>query len=376
MMVSAAIGGYRLGLIRRSLSWVGMMAGLLLGARFLPEVVTLFRNTDPIGRLIAAAGFFLAASFAGQAVGNLVGRKVHLLLPDYTRVVDRVGGSVAGVAGVVVALWLFLPAATDVPGVVAQLVRSSVIARTIDETAPEPPNALKALRGLVGEGQFPKVFDALRPSPKLGPPPSASGLTGELAGAVSASTVRVEGQACDRMQEGSGFVVAPGLVVTNAHVVAGEDRTELIRTDGTRVRARVVAFDPKRDLALLEAPQIDRDPLPMGDSEVTMIGAVFGYPGGGPLELSPFEIRDEVTAVGRDLYDASQTRRKVLILASALAPGDSGAALIDSAGRLVGVAFAIAPDRPGTAYALDLAELHAVLGAPRQATTDTGPCLH
>ncbi|MBI1843727.1 MAG: MarP family serine protease [Actinobacteria bacterium] len=376
MAVSAAIGGYRLGLITRSLSWVGMLAGLLFGARFLPEVVGLFRNADPVGRLVVAGGFFTAASFLGQAAGMVVGRKVHLILPASTRPIDRAGGSLAGVGGMLVALWLLLPAAVDVPGVVAQLVHGSRIAQAIDTAAPKPPNALRTLRGLVGEGQFPQVFEALRPSPRPGPPPIASGLNDAMATAVSASTVRVEGPACDRTQEGSGFVVAPGLVVTNAHVVAGEDSTELIRTDGRRVRARVVAFDPDRDLALLDAPGIDRNPLPMGDGHVGTIGAVFGYPGGGPLELSPFEISEEVTAVGRDLYDSRQTRRKVLVLASSLAPGDSGSALVDAAGSLVGVAFAIAPDRPGTAYALDLAELQALLDTPRPSTVDTGPCLH
>lgn len=353
-----------------------MLSGLLLGARLLPDVVALFKDADPVGRLIVAGGFFLSISFLGQAVGMLIGKKVHLKLPQSTKSVDRVGGSFAGVAGTAISLWLLLPAAVDVPGVVAQMVRNSRIAQAIDSTAPKPPNTLRALRGLVGEGQFPQVFEALRPAPKLGPPPIASGLSDEVATQVSASTVRVEGPACDRTQEGSGFVVAPELVVTNAHVVAGEDKTELIRTDGEHIKAKVIYFDPNRDLALLDAPNIDRNPLPMGVANVGTIGAVFGYPGGGPLELSPFEVREQVTAVGRDLYDSSQTRRKVLILASSLAPGDSGSALVDAAGRLVGVAFAIAPDRPGTAYALDLDELQAVLDAPRSSVVDTGPCLN
>jgi S1-C subfamily serine protease len=86
-------------------------------------------------------------------------------------------------------------------------------------------------------------------------------------------------------------------------------------------------------------------------------------------------VRDKVTAVGRDLYDEHETRRQVLILAADLAPGDSGAALVDPTGTVVGVAFAIAPDRPGTSYALDTSELRAALSAPRRAGTDTGDCL-
>jgi S1-C subfamily serine protease len=101
---------------------------------------------------------------------------------------------------------------------------------------------------------------------------------------------------------------------------------------------------------------------------------VFGYPGGGSLEISPFEVREAVEAVGRDLYGDGPTQRQVLVLASRLAPGDSGSALVNPDGAVVGAAFAIAPDREGTAYALDSDEVREALDAPR-APADTGPCL-
>ncbi|MBA3303084.1 MAG: trypsin-like peptidase domain-containing protein, partial [Acidimicrobiia bacterium] len=116
-------------------------------------------------------------------------------------------------------------------------------------------------------------------------------------------------------------------------------------------------------------------PLPLGGADVGTRGAVFGHPGGGALEISPFLLREEVEAVGRDLYGQRQTRRSILVLAADLAPGDSGAALVDATGAVAGVAFAIAPDRSGTAYALAVEELEAVLAAPVNAGTDTGPCL-
>jgi S1-C subfamily serine protease len=169
-------------------------------------------------------------------------------------------------------------------------------------------------------------------------------------------------------------VVEPGVVVTNAHVVAGESRTTIYEPSGRRVPATVVHFDPDRDLAVLQA-DVDAAPLRIGSAAIDTKGAVLGYPGGGPLTVSPFQVRDKVTAVGRDLYDAHETRRQVLILASNLAPGDSGAALVDAGGVVVGVAFAVAPDRPGTSYALDTSELRAALAAPRRANTSTGGCL-
>ena len=90
-------------------------------------------------------------------------------------------------------------------------------------------------------------------------------------------------------------------------------------------------------------------------------GAVFGHPGGGPLEASPFRVDRRIRAVGRDIYGAARTERDVLVLAADLEPGDSGSALVSPDGDVVGVAFAIAPDRPGVAYALTPAEVRAAL---------------
>jgi S1-C subfamily serine protease len=156
-------------------------------------------------------------------------------------------------------------------------------------------------------------------------------------------------------------------------VVAGPDSTELSAVAGSRAPAQVVMFDPETDLAVLTTGA-SAAALPIGGGEVGAQGAVFGYPGGGSLELSPFQVSENVEAVGRDLYGNGPTRRQVLILSSRLAPGDSGGALVDATGSVVGVAFAIAPDRPGTAYALHVDELREALAAPR-APADTGPCL-
>jgi len=373
LCVSAGLGGYRIGLVTRALSWFFMAIGIVVTARFLPDIIEVVNGPDPRGRLLIAIGVLLFGAFLGQAVGLLLGTRLHPVIPDSGRRLDKAGGAVAGVLGVLVGVWLLLPTMADVPGQISRQARSSSIARFVATTAPAPPDALQALRRLVGDTQFPRVFSALRPSLDTGPPPASSGLTQATLDAAVASTVRVEGPACGRIQEGSGFVVAPGIVVTNAHVVAGEDRTTLLERSGRRVSARVVYFDPDRDLAVLEG-DIRAPALSIGRGDIGDRGAVLGYPGGGPLDVSPFEVRDAVTALGRDLYDRHGTRRQVLILASDLAPGDSGAALVDPAGTVVGVAFAIAPDRPGTAYALSTTELQAALAAPR-GPADTGPCL-
>lgn len=374
LAVSAGVGGYRLGLVARALSWTGMAIGIVITARFLPDIIDAIKGPDPTGRLLIAVGILLAGAFVGQAIGLLVGSKVHLVMPPGGRPFDSAGGAIAGVLGVLIGVWLLLPTMGDVPGEMARQARNSTIARFIATNAPNPPDTLQTLRRLVGENQFPRVFSALRPSPDIGEPPAETGLSKVVLDRSILSTVRVEGPACGRIQEGSGFVVAPGIVVTNAHVVAGESRTTLVERSGRTVGATVVHFDPDRDLAVLAA-DVRGTPLPIAGADRGDAGAVLGYPGGGPLTVSPYKVGDVVTAVGRDLYDRKQTRRQVLILASDLRPGDSGAALVDADGAVAGVAFAIAPDRPGTSYALATSELRAALTAPRVEEADTGPCL-
>lgn len=375
--VSAVLGGWRLGFLARATSWVGLAAGLVVSARVLPPVLQSFGAADPTSRLLVVAGILIGGAFLGQALGLIVGAQFHHALPfGPLRVVDRLLGGLAGLLGVLVALWAMLPAMADVPGWTARATRESVVARAIDRYGPQPPDALQALRRLVGDDRFPQVFAQLQPAEDAGPPPAASPLPPEVENRVRSSTVKVTGTACNRVQEGSGFTVAPDLVVTNAHVVAGEDDTAVLRPDGRRFRATVTVFDPDRDLAVLRAPGLGEASLAIGDAEVGEQGAVFGHPGGqDPIEVSPASISQRITAVGRDLYDSHETRRDVFVLAAELRPGDSGGPLVDTSGVVVGVAFAIAPDRPGTAYALTTAELRPVLGANRNTEVDTGPCL-
>ena len=371
----AGLAGYRIGLVARALSWVGLLVGLVVAARLLPLVLDRVVASQPGNRLLIALAVLLGGARGGQAVGLAVGGRASSVLPHASRPLDRAAGALVGGVGVLVAVWLLLPAMADVQGGAARLVRDSSIAEAIHDVAPDPPDAVAALRELVDESGIPRVFDDLRRAPETGPPPAASGVPQDVLQRAAASTVRVEGEACGRLQEGSGWVAAPGIVVTNAHVVAGEDGTVVFPEGGDDEEATVVAFDPARDLAVLAVPGLERPPLSLVDPGRGDVGAVLGHPGGGPLEVSPFEVVDQLEAQGRDLYDEQATLRSVLVLAAELAPGDSGAALVDPAGSVVGVAFAIAPDRSGTAYALDPEEVRAVLRTRADSAVDTGPCL-
>lgn len=373
--VAAAVGGFRLGFVARSTSWAGMAVGLLVAALLLPRILEKV-DWDDQALLFLAVTVLFAGAFLGQALGLLLGGQLRLgIETGKGRALDQVAGALAGMAGVLVLLWLILPTMASVPGWPARQARQSELAGWLHDSLPEAPDAFLALRQLVGEDRFPEVFDALQPAPEVGDPPEATGISPELSDRIVQSTVKVEGQACDRIQDGTGFVVAEDLVVTNAHVVAGEDSTEVERSDGTRVEVDVVAFDANRDLAVLRADGLGLPALTVGDAEEGDVGGVYGHPGGGPLEISPYQIAQEVQARGTDIYDRQSTERAVYFLAADLAPGDSGSALVDGDGEVVGVAFAIAPDRDGVAYALSDVELRAVLDGDLTTPVDTGPCL-
>ena len=375
--VSAVVGGYRLGFLARATSWIGLVIGLVIAAHFLPDVVNSLQDSPSGNKLLIVAATLIGAGFVGQALGLLIGSSFHARLPQGSvRQVDRAIGAVAGGIGVAVAVWLLLPAMSDVQGWSSQQVRNSAIARGIADVFPRPPDTLEALRRLVGSTNFPDVIDPSQPSPDSGTAPGVVPLSLAVQQRVSASTVKVEGIACRRIQDGSGFAAAFDEVVTNAHVVAGERQTSVITPSGRRLKATVVLFDPDRDLALLDVPGLDEAPLPITTARPGTDGAVFGHPNGQTdLAITPAAIRQQVTAVGRDLYDSHDTRRQVFILASNLAPGDSGGGLVNTAGDVVGVAFAIAPDRPGTAYALTSDELRPVLAQGGSTAVNTGPCL-
>ena len=378
-IVSAALGGFRVGFLARVASWIGVGIGFFLALRLLPTVLQTFELPTASGRLLVAVTVLIVGTFIGQAIGLVIGHRVRGVLPlGGARTVDRAVGGLAGALSIVVALWLFLPTLADVAGWPARQARGSVLARAVNSSFPEPPDATQSMRRLVDERGFPRVFEALQPAPDAGLPPVDSGLDPAVQATVTASTVKVMGEACRRIQEGSGFVITENVIVTNAHVVAGEDEVDVVRPDGKRLRAEVVVFDPKRDLAVLRVEKLAMASLGRANAEKGMTGAVFGHPGGQEqVRAAPARISDEVTADGQDIYGAD-TQRQVFILAANLRPGDSGGPLVDPEGKVVGVAFAIAPDRPGTAYALTGAELDGVLAQfnkDPEARPDTQSCL-
>lgn len=383
LVAAAALGGYRMGVVARLVSWVATLAGLLLAVRLLPAVLERLDNPGQATVLAVSIIVVVAGMFSGQAIGMAVGNRLRPpAVGGPLALADRVLGAAVGGAGVVLVLWLLMPLLTSSTGAVASVMANSVVARTVVNNLPEPPDAAQTLRTFVGDAPFPEVFEVLRPTPDLGPPPEASGLTAQVAQQVADSVVLVQATGCGRLQNGSGFVVPTQVggafvLVTNAHVVAGSSSVEVQRSDGRWFVATVVSFDPVRDVAVLSAPQVGRPPLSLAVGQTGSIGGVFGHPGGEPLRIAPARVSDEIDARGRDIYGRSGANRQVLELAAALAPGDSGSPMVTTDGSVIGQVFAVATDRSDVAYALTVGELGSVLqGVTASASAvDTGVCL-
>jgi Trypsin-like peptidase domain/Colicin V production protein len=379
-IATAAFTGYRFGLAARALSWAGLAVGLVIGVEFVDDVARALQGSTPRTRLLASLAFLLLVAVIGQSLGIALGSlaRRHLPATGGIRVADRVAGGITGVLGVLVVVWLLIPGLANAPGWTARAVRGSAIVRQIDRVAPKPPSSLSTLGRLVGDAPFPEVFRQLTSS-DVGSPPS-QGLPAAIATPVSAAVVKVEGQACDTIQQGSGFVASNGLVVTNAHVVAGERFTTVTVPSQGRLDALVVAFDPTRDLAVLRVRGLAVAPLPIVDAQIDETGGVFGYPGGGPESQAPARVAERIIAQGTDIYRSSPTQRDVLVLAAKLFPGNSGGPFVDTTGHVAGVAFAVDPGAASTAYALATDEVNAVLH-PVEASgggqlVDTGNCIN
>jgi len=197
----------------------------------------------------------------------------------------------------------------------------------------------------------------LESPPDPGPVPDHDGLDPALRERVAASTVRVSGIACGRSSEGSGFAIAEELIVTNAHVLLGVDRPVVEDLDGVTAEGTVVAFDAADDLALVRVEGASFVPLPLGRADDGTVGGVFGWEPGPELEVTPFRIDRPVTVRIDAVASDERVSRSAYLLAADIESGDSGAALVDATGTVVGVAYATTTRSASVAYAVRAGEV-------------------
>jgi S1-C subfamily serine protease len=354
LVVLAIINGYRRGAALQITAYLGLLLGLLIGALIAPPVAGLARS--PFGEAALALITLIAMAAIGDAIGWFVGAKVWAVTHrTVLGTVDSVAGSFVAIVAVLLTVWFIGSNLSQGPyQTLSNQIQGSRIIRGLDDALPQPPTLLSEVKNFLNKFGFPQVFAGLPPEP-AGPVKSpTSGQTAAAAKQALASTVRIEGQACGEIQEGSGFVAASNYVITNAHVVAGVRSPVVQAQNGGSQPGTVVLYDPRMDIAIL---RIGHAPGPVLSIDATDVargadGAVLGYPGGGPLKYGPGAVRRDLEAVGRDIYGRSVVTRDVYELQAIVRPGNSGGPFVLVSGTVAGVVFAASTADPNVGYAL------------------------
>ncbi|MCS5729959.1 MarP family serine protease [Herbiconiux moechotypicola] len=370
--VLAVLGGWRRGALVTAASLAGIVAGAFLASLVAPGVVdwlAAFGWSSALQRAVAAGVVLLLCMGLAITVLSVVARLLRRVIGSVRigRGIDSLGGAVLGLLTWAVVVWLlagFLQTTGIVP--VTQLVASSRVVAALDSVAPVPAeDALDTIDSALDDSGFPEVFafgvETILDAPA--PDPDVPAAVNDAAGGV----VRILSSApsCGSDAEGSGWVVAPERVMTNAHVVAGSEQSYVqVGGVGELHKATLVVFDPDRDLAVLAVPGLGVDPLPTG-TELTGgdSAVVAGYPENGGYTTATARVREVLDAVGRDIYEQDAVTREIYSLRGTVRPGNSGGPLFDASGTVVGVVFARSTIDSDTGYAMTLDEIAPVLAA-------------
>lgn len=376
-LLSALVRGREIGFVQQLCSTVGFFLGLFLGSLLEPHTVALVHS--PLSRSLVTLGTTLGSAFILLAVGETVGiRLKHRVREHRLNKLDNGFGAVLSMISVLVAVWLVAAIMLKLPYPEVQNdIRDSRIVRLLTNNLPDAPSVIARFGHLIDPNGFPDVFIGAEPNPpaQINLPPSSA-----LAAAVQkdrASVVKVEGQGCGGIVEGSGFVVGDDLVATNAHVVAGVSNPYVQDTNGSH-RAIPIWFDANLDFAVLRVSNLAGGPLVMSGAHVSpnSAGAVMGYPGGGGFTANPASVLEEFTASGRNIYNQGNTQRDIYEVAANIIPGNSGGPLVNTDGTVIGIVFAESTTYNQVGYALTtpqpIQELHQAIAQNHQ--VGTGSC--
>lgn len=382
LVVLFAIGGLRQGFVASVLSLAGLVGGALLGIQVGPRAA---RHGDGAHAQAAiAVVVVIVCAGVGLSAMSILGAALRRRLTSRpSRAVDSVLGALTSAFAVVIAGWLVAAplASSSFPRIVAG-VRDSEILRGVDRQLPGSARSVyDSMTELLDRNDFPDVLGGLTPTRVHDVPEADPSLVDDpTVTDVAPSIVKIVGDAtsCSRRIEGSGFVIAPHRVITNAHVVAGVDGPHVRTVDATEHDATVVLYDSRRDVAVLDVPDLDADPLNFATSPASSgdDAIIAGYPGDGPFFVGAARIRGSERIDGPDIYDDTTVHREVYAIRADVRNGNSGGPLLGPDGAVYGLIFAAAADRADTGFALTAAEIAPDLrSAPdRVDEVDTGSC--
>ncbi len=382
LVVAFAVAGYRQGFIIGVLSFAGFIGGGLIGAAFGPRIARSI--TVNMGWRAFAA---IAVVFLGAMIGQLIASGLGVAMRSRltwrpATLVDAVGGAAVSIISVLLIAWLIGSAVAYAPfPAISSQVNNSAVLRIIDGMIPATANEkFSDFRRVLVSGPYAQVFGALgaegvplvaAPDPQVVNSPAVS--------RAENSIVKIVGVApsCSHQIEGTGFVYARDHILTNAHVVAGVTRGPQIMTGGVPIHARVVLYDPHRDIAVLYVPGLRLPRLNFtGPAQVGASAIVAGYPENGPFQATPARVGGTEEATSPDIYQSAQVTRQIYAVRARVEPGNSGGPLLSPGGKVYGVVFAAAISVRDTGYALTASEVasDASRGANATARVPTQGC--
>jgi S1-C subfamily serine protease len=379
----AGVSGARQGMVTAGASFIGVLAGAVIGVRIAPSLIE--RYQSPEVRVALGVSIVIVLIAIGETLGVLLGRTVQRRIDaEVLRQMDSfLGAVVQGIAALVVAWLVALPLSkSSVYTGLTGAVRDSSVLRLVDTVMPnvlrELPSELTRLLDVSG---FPDVLAPFSPTPitDVGPADPVL-LNSPVVRQAKASVLKVRGRArsCSRALEGSGFVVAPQRVITNAHVVAGTDQVQVEISPNNTLDAEVVSYDPEVDVAILRVPGLRAPVLPLAPKPAIsgLSGLVLGYPLDGPYTASAARVRDRIHLRGPDIYNASTVVRNVYTVRAVVRSGNSGGPLLDGSGQVLGLVFGAAVDNDETGFVLADDEIADQVNTATSRTTEvsTGSC--
>jgi S1-C subfamily serine protease len=366
-VVLLGLFGWAQGFVAGILALAGFAAGAWLGTRIAPLVLDDGRESTwaPAFALVGAivAGGVLAASFEGMGARL----RARFSSPAFAAVDGALGAVLTACVGLLVA-WVLGAVALRAGPDIRRDVQRSAILRQLNAVLPPTGPLLNTLRAL---DPFPRIDGpearVPAPQPEIARDPEVR--------AARASVVKILGTACGVGVEGSGWVASPGVVVTNAHVVAGQDDTRVLpEGSDPGLAARAIAFDSDNDLAVLRVEGLDAPPLEIGrDPESGTSAAILGYPLNGPYDVRAGRLGQTREVVSQDAYGRGPVRREIVSLRGAVRSGNSGGPMVDGAGRVVTTIFAATTSGPRGGYGVPNAIVRARLAAASRPVS-TGEC--
>lgn len=364
-----ALFGYGQGFLTGALSLAGFAAGAWLGTRVAPLLLDEGARSPqaPLFGLVGAlvGGAVLAAGFEGA--GSVLRAR---LVPPGLGVVDGVLGAVLiGALGLAFAWLLGAIALTNGSRELRREVQRSEILSRLNDALP-PSGAL--LNVLARFDPFPRLSG---PEARVGPPRAAIVRDPDVE-AARAGVVRILGTACGLGVEGSGWIAAPGVVVTNAHVVAGQDDTRVLPGgEEPGLDAAVVHFDARNDLALLRVDGLEGRGLPLaGEPDAGTAGAILGFPQNGPYDVRPARLGATQEVRSQDAYGRGPVTRSMTALRGLVRSGNSGGPVVDGRGRVVTTVFAARTSGQRGGYGVPNAVVREALAGGGRRPVSSGPC--